>query len=84
MSATLDVLDLARSQIDIAVRFCPIHDADERPLFAETVQPVRSPSVSHDTKNPLKKLPIWQIHTLLALDMPFSFRQRWTGSPSCK
>ena len=73
MSATPDVLDLARPQIDIAVRFCPIRGTDERPLFAETAQPVCSPSLLRDTKNPLKKPADLDNHTLLTLDMPSSF-----------
>lgn len=70
LSATLDVLDLARSQIDVAVRFRPIRDAAERPLFEETVQPVCSPALLRDPKNPLKKPADLVNHTLLAIDMP--------------
>jgi LysR family transcriptional regulator, glycine cleavage system transcriptional activator len=73
MSATLDVLDLARSQIDIAVRFCPIRDGGEIPLFEETVQPVCSPALLRDAKNPLKKPADLANHTLLTLDMPATF-----------
>jgi LysR family transcriptional regulator, glycine cleavage system transcriptional activator len=40
ISATLDVLDLARAQLDVAVRFCPIVSDIGRPLFEEMVQPV--------------------------------------------
>lgn len=73
MSATLDVLDLARSQIDIAVRFCPIRDRSEVPLFEETVQPVCSPALLRDAKNPLKKPAELANHTLLTIDMPAGF-----------
>jgi LysR family transcriptional regulator, glycine cleavage system transcriptional activator len=81
MSATLDVLDLARAQIDIAVRFCPIRDADERPLFAETVQPVCAPSLLRDAKNPLKKPADLAHHTLLTLDLPSSFSPTMDWEP---
>ena len=73
LSATLDVLDLARSQIDVAVRFRPIRDATERPLFEETVQPVCSPALLRDPKNPLKKPADLANHTLLTIDMPAAF-----------
>ena len=67
LSATLDVLDLARSQIDVAVRFRPIRDATERPLLEETVQPVCSPALLRDPKNPLKKPADLANHTLLTI-----------------
>ena len=81
MSATLDVLNLTRSQIDIAVRFCPILDDGEVPLFEETVQPVCSPALLRDTKNPLKKPADLANHTLLTLDMPASFAPTMDWEP---
>ena len=73
LSATLDVLDLARSQIDVAVRFRPIRDANERPLFEETVQPVCFPALLRNPKNLLKKPADLANHTLLTIDMPAAF-----------
>ncbi len=73
MSATLDVLDLARTQIDIAVRFCPISDGFGPPLFEETVLPVCSPVLLRDADNPLKKPADLANHTLLTIDMPATF-----------
>ena len=73
ISATLDVLDLARSQIDVAVRFCPISDGIGRPLFEETVQPVCSPKLLSDAANPLRKPADLANHTLLTIDMPAEF-----------
>jgi DNA-binding transcriptional LysR family regulator len=70
ISATLDVLDLGRSQIDIAVRFCPISDGLGPPLFEETVLPVCSPSLLRDPENPLKRPADLANHTLLTIDMP--------------
>lgn len=73
ISATLDVLDLTRSQIDIAVRFRPISDELGRPLFEETVLPVCSPALLRDADNPLKKPADLANHTLLTIDMPAAF-----------
>ncbi len=73
ISATLDVLDLARSQIDVAVRFCPISDGVGEPLFEETVLPVCSPALLRVTHNPLKKPADLANHTLLTIDMPAAF-----------
>ena len=73
ISATLDVLDLARSQIDVAVRFCPIADGIGQPLFEETVQPVCSPTLLRNPDNPLKKPADLANHTLLTIDMPAAF-----------
>lgn len=70
ISATLDVLDLARSQVDVAVRFVPIADGVGPPLFEETVQPVCSPALLRDPANPLKKPADLANHTLLTVDMP--------------
>lgn len=81
MSATLQVLDLARSQIDIAVRFCPIREGGEVPLFEETVQPVCSPALLRDSKNPLKKPADLANHTLLTLDMPAPFAPTMDWEP---
>ena len=73
MSATLEVLDLTRSQIDIAVRFCPIRDGAGPPLFEETVQPVCAPTLLRDAKYPLKRPADLANHTLLTVDMPTAF-----------
>ncbi len=74
ISATLDVLDLERSGIDIAVRFCPMQDGlklgSGQPLFEETVLPVCAPSLLQDRAQPLKKPADLAHHTLLAVDMP--------------
>ena len=73
ISATLDVLDLTRSQLDVAVRFCPISDELGPPLFEETVLPVCSPALLRDPDNPLKKPADLANHTLLTIDMPAAF-----------
>lgn len=70
ISATLEVLDLDRSQIDLAVRFCPIRDGVGRPLFAESVLPVCAPQLAGNPANPLRTPADLIRHTLLAVDMP--------------
>ena len=70
ISATLEVLDLQRSQIDIAVRFCPISDGVGPPLFEESLLPVCAPRLVTDRVHPLKKPADLIHHTLLAVDMP--------------
>ena len=70
ISATLELLDLERSQVDLAVRFCPIADGDGAPLFEETLIPVCSPSLAASRTNPLKKPADLANHTLLAVDLP--------------
>lgn len=47
-----------------------MREPSERPLFAETVQPVCAPTLLRDIKNPLKN-PADQVnHRLLAVDVP--------------
>lgn len=72
ISATLELLDLARAQVDIAVRFVPIR-AGEPPLFAETVLPVCAPSLLRDSVHPLKRPADLAHHTLLTIDAPTHF-----------
>ena len=70
ISATLDLLDLDRSRVDLAVRFCPIKDGVGPPLFEETVLPVCAPRLATGRAPPLKKPADLVHHTLLAVDMP--------------
>lgn len=70
ISATLDLLDLDRSQIDLAVRFCSNEDGQGPPLFEESVVPVCSPQLAACKANPLKKPADLANHTLLAVDLP--------------
>lgn len=70
LSATLEVQDLDRNQLDIAVRFCPNRQGEGPPLFEELVQPVCSPQLLANRSKPLKKPADLINHTLLAVDMP--------------
>jgi DNA-binding transcriptional LysR family regulator len=71
VSATLDVLDLARSQIDLAVRFCPIEGSVGVPLFEESVLPMCAPALLKGGAHPLRKPTDLLHHTLLAVDAPY-------------
>jgi len=70
ISATLELLDLERSQVDLAVRFCPTRDDLGPPLFEESVLPVCAPRLVTGRPHPLKKPADLVHHTLLAVDMP--------------
>jgi LysR family glycine cleavage system transcriptional activator len=70
ISATMDVLDLDRSQVDLAVRFVPTREGVGAPLFEEAVQPVCAPGLVTEGPHPLKKPADLIHHTLLAVDMP--------------
>jgi LysR family glycine cleavage system transcriptional activator len=70
ISATVDMLDLGRSSIDVAVRFVPSSAGEGPALFEEEVQPMCSPRLLRDASRPLKKPGDLAHHTLLAIDMP--------------
>ena len=70
ISATLDMQDLQRGHLDLAVRFCAIKDGEGAPLFEETVLPVCAPQLLRQAGNPLKKPADLARHTLLAVDTP--------------
>lgn len=70
ISATMDVLDLDRSQFDLAVRFCPTSDGMGPPLFEEMVLPVCAPQLVKARPHPLKRPADLIHHSLLAVDMP--------------
>jgi LysR family glycine cleavage system transcriptional activator len=70
ISATLELLDLDRNQVDLAVRFCPTRDGQGPPLFEESVLPVCAPRLLAGGAHPLKKPVDLVHHTLLAVDMP--------------
>ncbi len=69
ISATLDLLDLARGSVDLAVRFVPCASGEGVPLFEEEVQPMCAPSLLRDAKRPLRQPLDLEHHTLLAVEM---------------
>jgi LysR family transcriptional regulator, glycine cleavage system transcriptional activator len=70
LSATLELVDLERSQLDLAVRFVPSDVGTGPVLFEEEVQPLCSPRLLRDPRRPLKTPADLEHHTLLTLDMP--------------
>lgn len=69
ISATLDLVDLERSDVDLAVRFVPIADAAGPVLFEEEVQPMCAPRLLRDTARPLETPADLERHTLLTVDL---------------
>ena len=72
ISATHELVDLQRQQLDLAVRFVSTRDGEGAPLFEESVLPVCSPRLLADKRHPLKKPADLAHHTLLAVEMPQS------------
>jgi LysR family transcriptional regulator, glycine cleavage system transcriptional activator len=69
ISATLDLVDLDRSSIDLAVRFVPIAQGTGPVLFEEQVQPMCSPLLLRDPARPLRSPADLAQHTLLTVEM---------------
>jgi len=76
ISATTEILNLERSLIDLAIRYCPPDAAPEGAvrLFGEEVLPVCSRSLLRDRSRPLKRPQDLTAHTLLHYDYPGSLR----------
>jgi LysR family glycine cleavage system transcriptional activator len=68
ISATLHVVDLDRSDVDLAVRFVPIADGQGPRLFEEEVEPMCAPALLRDKARPLRSAADLVNHTLLTLD----------------
>ncbi|VWX58647.1 DNA-binding transcriptional regulator, LysR family [Burkholderiales bacterium 8X] len=66
VSATLDVLHLDRSRLDLAVRFAPIERATGPSLFEESVMPLCAPQLAAS----LQKTADLASQTLLTIDQP--------------
>lgn len=70
ISATLELVDLDRSRIDLAIRFAPSSRATGAILFEEEVQPLCSPALVRDKRRPLRTPADLERHVLLTVDMP--------------
>lgn len=70
ISASLDVVDLDRSYLDLAVRFVPRSEGQGPQLFEEEVQPMCAPSLLRDRTRPLKSPADLVRHTLLTVEFP--------------
>lgn len=66
VSATLDVLDLERARIDLAVRFVPISRGTGPTLFEESVMPLCAPQVAAALRVPGDLVD----QTLLTIELP--------------
>jgi DNA-binding transcriptional LysR family regulator len=69
ISATLDLVDLARGSVDLAVRFVPSAEGQGPLLFEEEVQPMCAPQLLRDAARPLKRPQDLEQHTLLTVEM---------------
>jgi DNA-binding transcriptional LysR family regulator len=69
ISATLQLLDLDRSTVDLAVRFVPSAQGEGPLLFEEEVQPMCAPQLLRDAARPLKTPADLERHTLLTVEM---------------
>ncbi|HYF41920.1 MAG TPA: LysR substrate-binding domain-containing protein [Ramlibacter sp.] len=70
VSATLELVDLSRSGIDVAIRFVPRAKGHGPMLFEEEVQPLCAPSLLADRTRPLRQPADLHHHTLLTVDFP--------------
>lgn len=73
ISATLEVMDLARSAIDLAVRFVPSARGEGPALFEESVVPMCASRLLRNKAAPLRQPADLAHHTLLAVDMPSGY-----------
>jgi LysR family transcriptional regulator, glycine cleavage system transcriptional activator len=72
ISATIERLNLERSLIDLAIRYCKPDAVPEGAprLFGEAMIPVCSPALTRDRSRPLRHPRDLQHHTLLHYDYP--------------
>ena len=72
ISATYQMLNLERSLVDVAVRYCRQDKAppDAIRLFGEDLFPVCSPTLLKNSGRPLKSIEDFRHHTLLFMDEP--------------
>lgn len=69
ISATLELVDLERGSVDVAVRFVPAAQGQGPLLFEEEVQPMCAPQLLRDPRRPLKTPADLERHTLLTVEM---------------
>jgi len=72
ISATTETLNLERSLVDLAIRYCPPETVPEGAirLFGEEILPVCSPSLLRDRSRPLNRPADLAGHVLLHFDYP--------------
>jgi LysR family glycine cleavage system transcriptional activator len=69
IAATLELLDLERGSVDVAVRLVPVARGQGPLLFEEQVQPMCAPKLLRDARRPLKTPADLEQHTLLTVEM---------------
>ena len=69
ISATLDLVDLERGGVDLAVRFVPSVEGRGPLLFEEEVQPMCAPALLRDPARPLRTPADLDRHTLLTVEL---------------
>ena len=71
ISATQEIVDLERGNVDVAVRFVPSAQGQEQGtlLFEEELQPMCAPQLLRDAVRPLKSPADLERHTLLTVEM---------------
>jgi LysR family glycine cleavage system transcriptional activator len=69
IAATLELLDLERGSVDVAVRLVPVAQGQGPLLFEEQVQPMCAPKLLRDPRRPLKTPADLEQHTLLTVEM---------------
>lgn len=69
ISATLELVDLERGSVDLAVRFVPSAQGRGPMLFEEEVQPMCAPGLLRDARRPLRTPADLERHTLLTVEM---------------
>ncbi|MCC2676158.1 MAG: bacterial regulatory helix-turn-helix, lysR family protein [Ramlibacter sp.] len=69
LAATLELVDLERGNVDLAVRFVPAAQGVGPVLFEEEVQPMCAPQLLKDKARPLRTPADLERHTLLTIDM---------------
>ncbi len=70
ISATMDLMDLERHRLDVAVRFVPFNVGQGTALFEETVLPLCAPALLRNKAVPLRKPTDLAHHTLLTVERP--------------
>ncbi len=70
ISATMDIMDLERHRLDVAVRFVPSSVGRGKALFEETVLPLCAPALLRDKAAPLRQPADLARHTLLTVERP--------------
>ncbi|HVE54473.1 MAG TPA: LysR substrate-binding domain-containing protein [Ramlibacter sp.] len=69
IAATLELVDLQRGSVDLAVRFVPSGEGEGPMLFEEQVQPMCAPRLLRDPKRPLATPADLEHHTLLTIEL---------------